>query len=85
MERYKSMDIIIRNLDPKLIAIIDNIAKEKGQSRQEFLKNYVETLGMTSYLQEREDKYVSLVNQIIFVLKENTYVLDQIRKDFLIE
>jgi hypothetical protein len=79
------MDIKIRNLDVRTVKCLDQLAKQKGLSRQEFLKNYLETLSITTSLQEKEDKYVSLVNQMAFVLKENTNTLNQIRKDFLIE
>lgn len=79
------MEIKIRNLDATTVKTIDELANEKGLSRQEFLKNYLETLSIATSIQEQEEKYVTLVNQIAFVLKENTGVLNQIKKDFFIE
>lgn len=79
------MDIIIRNLDVKSVQKLDDIAKEKGLSRQQFLKNYIETLSVLSVIKESETKYVDLVNQLAFLIKENTNVLTQIRTDFILD
>ncbi|CAH0323893.1 hypothetical protein [Priestia megaterium] len=40
------MDMFLRNIDPIAVKIIDEIAKEKKISRQEFLKAQVETLAV---------------------------------------
>ncbi|MBU3093853.1 hypothetical protein KPL35_17625 [Clostridium sp. CF011] len=79
------MDIIIRNLDVKSVQKLDEISKEKGLSRQQFLKNYIETLSVLSVIKESETKYVDLVNQLSFLIKENTNVLTQIRTDFILD
>ena len=79
------MDIKIRNIDAITIKKIDEIAKEKGLSRQQFLKNYIETLSVLGAIKESETKYVDLVNQLSFLIKENTNVLSQIRTDFILD
>ncbi|WP_026884145.1 ribbon-helix-helix protein, CopG family [Clostridium akagii] len=79
------MDIIIRNLDVKSVAKLDEMAKKKGISRQEFLKNYIETLSVLDTIRENDNRYIDLVNQMAFVIKENTNVLSQIRIDFILE
>jgi len=79
------MEIKIRNLDVITIQRIDDVAKEKGLSRQQFLKNYIETLSVIDNIKESETKYVDLVNQLSFLIKENTNVLSQIRSDFILD
>jgi hypothetical protein len=79
------MEIKIRNLDVITIQRIDEVAKEKGLSRQQFLKNYIETLSVIDNIKESETKYVDLVNQLSFLIKENTNVLSKIRTDFILD
>jgi len=79
------MNIIIRDLDVKSVQKLDGISKEKGLSRQQFLKNYIETLSVLGVLKESESKYIDLVNQLSFLIKENTNVLSQIRTDFILD
>lgn len=79
------MEIKIRNLDVKTIQRLDEVAKEKGLSRQQFLKNHIETLSVIDIIKDSEDKYVDLVNQLSFLIKENTNVLSQIRTDFILD
>lgn len=79
------MEIKIRNLDVITIQRLDEVAKEKGLSRQQFLKNYIETLSVIDIIKDSETKYVDLVNQLSFLIKENTNVLSQIRTDFILD
>ena len=79
------MNIIIRDLDVESLQKLDEIAKGKGVSRQQFLKNYIETLSVLGVIKESETRYVDLVNQLSFLIKENTNVLSQIRTDFILD
>lgn len=42
------MDIIIRNLEPAAVHKIDELARRKGISRNEYLKNSLESLAFLS-------------------------------------
>ncbi|MFL0574146.1 hypothetical protein ACH0BK_24460 [Priestia megaterium] len=55
------MDILLRDIDPTALKKIDEIAKEKKISRQEFLKGQVETLAV---FQEQKDREAELENII---------------------
>ncbi|WP_461672536.1 hypothetical protein [Priestia megaterium] len=55
------MDILLRDIDPTALKKIDEIAKEKKISRQEFLKGQVETLAI---FQEQKDREAELENII---------------------
>ena len=79
------MEIKIRNLDVKTIQRLDEVAKGKGLSRQQFLKNCIETLSVLDIIKDNETKYIDLVNQLSFLIKENTNVLSQIRTDFILD
>lgn len=79
------MDIKIRNVDIKSVERIDEIAKGKGVSRQQFLKNYIETLSVIDSIKDSESKYIDLVNQVSFIIKENTKTLIQIKNDLILD
>jgi len=79
------MDMVIRNLDVKSVQKLDEIAKQKGLSRQQFLKNYIETLSVIDSIKDSESKYIDLVNQVSFLVKENTDVLIQIKNDLILD
>ena len=55
------MDILLRDIDPTAVKKIDEIAKIKKISRQEFLKGQVETLAV---FQEQKDREAELENII---------------------
>ncbi|MEM5003305.1 hypothetical protein [Priestia megaterium] len=55
------MDMLLRDIDPTAVKKIDEIAKEKKISRQEFLKGQIETLAV---FQEQKDREVELENII---------------------
>ncbi|AYE53579.1 hypothetical protein ACMYUM_29990 (plasmid) [Priestia megaterium] len=55
------MDILLRDIDPTAVKKIDEIAKVKKISRQEFLKGQVETLAV---FQEQKDREAELENII---------------------
>ena len=79
------MDIMIRNLDIKSVQKLDELAKGKGLSRQQFLKNHIETLSIIDSIEDKENKYIDLVNQVSFLVKENTHVLTQIKDELILE
>lgn len=55
------MDIFLRNMDEAAIKHIDELAKRRGVSRQEFLKNYLELLAYYPTLIQREDRLEKIV------------------------
>ena len=79
------MDIVIRNLDVKSVQKLDELAKGKGLSRQQFLKNHIETISLIDSNNDNENKYIDLVNQISFLVKENTNVLTQIKNELILD
>ena len=50
------MDVLIRNVSPVAVKKIDQIAKEKGVSREEFLREQLEVISVVDLLQEQKEK-----------------------------
>lgn len=75
------MDILIRNLSEVLTKKIDEQAKEKGVSREAFLKEELEKIAYKKESTELEGKYQDLVNE----LSKNLKRYGQIMKDFMDE
>lgn len=50
------MDVLIRNVSPVAVKRIDQIAKEKGVSREEFLREQLEVISVVDLLEEQKEK-----------------------------
>ena len=72
------MDIIIRNIDRDIVDRINELAKKKGKSRNEFLKDQVKQLALHPEITEKEDLYKRLVKEIAVVIQQNTQVLNEL-------
>ena len=80
------MDIKVRNVDPVAIKKIDELAKAKGISRNEYLKKYISQIAAMKEMKEVENKYSNLVNAVVDrleqandVIRENSMLLENIR------
>lgn len=83
------MDIKVRNVDPVAIKKIDELAKAKGISRNEYLKKYISQIAAMKEMKEVENKYSNLVNAVVDrleqandVIKENSMLLENIRDKY---
>lgn len=65
------MEILLRNIDPAAIKVIDEMAKKKSISRQEFLKAAVEKIAYEPIQTEREI-------QLELVIKKNTQIMKEV-------
>ena len=66
------MDIIIRNLDATVGRKLTELAKNKGISRQEYIRTYLTSLSVMNDMKELDLKYSSLVNDVVNVIQNNT-------------
>ncbi|MBE2978981.1 hypothetical protein [Priestia megaterium] len=64
------MEIKIRNVDPIAVKKIDEMAKEKKISRQEFLKGQLETLAFFREQVEREHELESLIEKNMIMMEK---------------
>lgn len=79
-KKYVS-ELRIRNVDAAAVARIDQLAEKAGKSRNAYLKEYIETLSILNQLQEKDDSYTSLVNNILNVISENTKQIRLLRQE----
>ncbi|MEG1482902.1 MAG: hypothetical protein RSA57_03795 [Cetobacterium sp.] len=69
------MEIKVRGLSVDAVSKIDRLAKEKGVSRNEYLKDHLETLSTLDRLSDFESKYTILLERVFKVLEYNTLSL----------
>ncbi|MGG3182392.1 hypothetical protein ABEQ41_29605 [Priestia megaterium] len=70
------MEIKIRNVDPIAVKKIDELAKKKKLSRQEFLKGQLETLTLFQTQTDREKELENLVHFNIQTVGKCTEVME---------
>ena len=64
------MDVCIRKVDQVAIKKIDELAKRKGISRNEYLKKHIEQMAIIKDISETEDKYANLVETVVDRLEQ---------------
>ena len=64
------MEIKIRNVDPIAVKKIDELAKERKVSRQEFLKSQLETLAFFRKQTDRENELENLIEKNIKMMEK---------------
>ncbi len=73
------MDILVRNINPKIIYTIDDLAKNKNISRNDYILEIFEKFYSSVEIKEVEDKYLNLItNYLIPVIKENTNIIEKL-------
>lgn len=72
------MDILLRDIDPIAVKKIDEIAKEKKISRQEFLKSQVETLAVFQEQKDREAELERLIDRNIKMMERCAVAIETI-------
>lgn len=71
------MNISIRNIDPVAIKKIDELAKKKGISRNEYLKMYIQQIAIIKDINEMDNKYSNLVDTITDRLEQANDVIHE--------
>lgn len=69
------MNVLIRDLDASLVKRIDELAKAKKISRQEFLHRYISNLSVLEEMQSMQEKFTELQKQSLMIIKQNTEVM----------
>ena len=73
----RKMDILLRDIDPIAIKEIDELAKEKGISRQYFLKGQIETLAFFQEQTTRERHLTNLIDKNLLFMSKMHYAVEQ--------
>jgi hypothetical protein len=72
------MDMLLRDIDPVAVKKIDEIAKEKKISRQEFLKGQIETLAVFQEQKDREAELEHIIYQNIKMMEKCAIAIETI-------
>ncbi|HES8073972.1 TPA: hypothetical protein VPA43_001815 [Streptococcus pyogenes] len=64
------MDIFLRNIDLVAMQKVDELAKENGMSRQQFLKEQFEVLAFFDEQVAREKRLEAIIDQNIEMMKQ---------------
>ncbi|WP_249598701.1 hypothetical protein [Peribacillus frigoritolerans] len=72
------MDIFLRKIDPVAMKKIDEIAKRKSISRQEFLKSIVEKVAYESEQNEKEMRLEWIISKNINAMEKMIDKVDQL-------
>jgi hypothetical protein len=72
------MNVLIRDLDASLVKRIDELAKAKKISRQEFLHRYISSnLAVLQDMKDLQDKHIELQKQSMILIKQNTQTMNR--------
>lgn len=71
------MNFTVRGIDASALKKIDDLARERGQSRNTFVCEALESLAILSELKAMEDKYKNLVEVIADIVKVNTDAMNR--------
>lgn len=77
------MEIKIENLSTDFVKKIDDMAKKKGVSRNEFLKNYFTNIAIQNELFSVFNRNEKLLKKLEFSINENSKVLKKINESIL--
>ena len=72
------MNVLIRDLDASLVKRIDELAKAKKISRQEFLHRYISNLAVLQDMKDLQDKHIELQKQSMILIKQNTQTMNRV-------
>lgn len=70
-------EIKVRKLEPIIVKKIDELAKAKGMKREAFLRSHLTSLAITKDLEEVENKYAALVNDMAERLEQANDVIER--------
>lgn len=71
-------EIKIRGLEPAVLQKFEQVAQEKGTTRNQVIKNCLTRLALAEEIQETESKYEMLVESLAETIAQNTQVLAEV-------
>ncbi len=74
------MEIKIRDVDPTIVKRIDQNAKDKGLSRNAYLKQQLESFAIINGVKNDRVWFEEVLRQVREVLESNYYRLEQLEK-----
>lgn len=77
------MDIKIRKVPYHIVARLDSFAKNKGISREQYLRNELEVLALSAEIKASEDRYINVINKLLEIVARNNEIIE--KNNFLLE
>ncbi len=71
-------DLIIRNINDDNLKRIDQLSKNKKQSRNTYLKNIIENYALDDKVTSLDEKYTQLFEKVEYILIENTKAVNNL-------
>ena len=69
-------DIKIRNVDSSIVSKLDDLAKKKKLSREEYLRRQLLQIATLPEVNQVEEKNIKLVNSLMEQLKKNCEIME---------
>lgn len=76
------MEVKIRNLEPATVKKIDELAKEQGVSRQEYLKGHLETFAISGLHSDIIDRYEKQLEINTALLEKTNQTMNEVVETF---
>lgn len=76
------MDLLLRNIEPATVQKIDELAREKGISRQEYLKRHLESFAISGLHSDIIDRYEKQLQVNNMLLEKNTQAMNEVVETF---
>jgi hypothetical protein len=81
-KRRTNMEIKVRNVCPVAVSKVDRLAKEKGLSRQAFLKEQIETLSIMEEVEKQEQAIDELYDRTIETMQRCSNAMTNMDRTF---
>ncbi|WP_133015754.1 ribbon-helix-helix protein, CopG family [Clostridium cuniculi] len=75
------MDILIRKVPGNVVALIDEKAKKRGVSREEFLREQLSLISLDDEIKRVQDREAMMMNKLSKVIDLNTKVISRFMKE----
>lgn len=75
------MDILIRKVPGNVVALIDEKAKKRGVSREEFLREQLLLISLDDEIKRVQDREAMMMNKLSKVIDLNTKVISRFMKE----
>lgn len=72
------MELKIRNVNPKTVCLLDELAKEKKMSRSAYLQLLLDNFAELNAFNSFEERYKNLVDKTLAVIENNSKALQKI-------
>lgn len=75
------MDILIRKVPGNVVALIDEKAKKRGISREEFLREQLSFISLDDEIKRVQDREAMMMNKLSKIIDLNTKVISRFMKE----